>query len=475
MIETISPFQTKETENSLVDNFNDSTVLFRLALELYYGESLSDSSREFLDSMVPEPAIVLLIAGKRYLHPDNFETVPIRLVRDSVIENRAGIYRRRLHDDFPGTMQSPELCASLIGKNRQGEDVAAGILYPNGWNPSGINEDLLYCILSKLRSYYGEFISSSAVSKLTDPGNMYHYAVDSGNMNVIASAEPEIAAFRLKSPDGKPRLDEEVEALLQSNFETSDESFGLKLKNLQISNFSLQSYKYSLISFEPAEYEKHDRKEIEGLLSHFSHRLNNKLGALTTAADQLASELGETVDEDDVELADIIKSECAYVNRMVYRFSDYIRSGEITLSRLNLVELIRDILSSYKGSSLKRGVEFNLQHDNVEIVGDREQLKTAFKELLDNAVENGKIIKINIARNPRIEISINNDLTEKRYSELTSESFDPFEPFLSLDNRRLGMGLPVAKKIIERNSGTIEFKPEPSTGLTVTVTFPEQS
>ena len=49
------------------------------------------------------------------------------------------------------------------------------------------------------------------------------------------------------------------------------------------------------------------------LFSAFAHKLNNKLGALHTASDQLMLEEGNLVDADDVTLAEIIRSESEYI------------------------------------------------------------------------------------------------------------------------------------------------------------------
>jgi len=49
-----------------------------------------------------------------------------------------------------------------------------------------------------------------------------------------------------------------------------------------------------------------------------------------------------------------------------------------------------------------------------------------------------------------------------------------FEPFFTTKHRGTGLGLPTARRVVERHHGTVEVECPPSGGTVVTVTLPAQ-
>jgi two-component system NtrC family sensor kinase len=93
------------------------------------------------------------------------------------------------------------------------------------------------------------------------------------------------------------------------------------------------------------------------------------------------------------------------------------------------------------------------------------------RNLLTNAIESirGKgEIRVRIGRAPEAMTVV----LEDTGSGIEQEILDRiFEPYFSTKDIGTGLGLPIAKKIIEDHRGTIEIASEPGKGTRITVRF----
>jgi len=110
--------------------------------------------------------------------------------------------------------------------------------------------------------------------------------------------------------------------------------------------------------------------------------------------------------------------------------------------------------------------------DRPTIEADAEQLQTAFLNLLLNAAQAS-------ASGGRIDVTVSSENGRCRVAiadtgpGIPAETRDKiFEPFFTTKHRGTGLGLPTARRVIERHHGTIEFACPPGGGTTVTVTLP---
>lgn len=164
------------------------------------------------------------------------------------------------------------------------------------------------------------------------------------------------------------------------------------------------------------------------------------------------------------------------VNRMV--FMSRLDSGVSTPSEhIQIDEFMRTVYTSEDTAIAEKKaiVQLDLQSPNTSICADPELLLTAFQNILDNALTYS---------NEPVEISIKT----RTLNETVSVIFEDkgigipedlqervFERFFRVDEahttRGLGLGLPIAKRIIENCGGTIELDSEVGKGTTVTVQF----
>lgn len=466
MNETLAPELSREKVSQTEAQGLQKKNQIRLAFELYYGKRLSRQNREYLDSLIGEPALILLAASGKYLHPVDFDSVPIDLIADSVIENRDGLYCRRLDSNRTDLQDSPELCASMIGRNRRGESIAAGVLLPRSIDRTGAFEDQCYSTLAQLRRYYREFLDTPAVKRILENDSSFRYIVDPDDMTVIDRFEPNNIA---ENACLIKEADKSVEKLLEQGLVPGNSG---GMGKTSIGNFSINQWNYILIEFNPDLHSIAMPDDFESIWEPFAHRLNNKLSALQSASNQINVVSRELIDIDDITLTNIIKSESNYIARMMHRTEEYLQCGNAAEKSLVLNSLLNKEINDLGRQFDQHLVEYHKPLEQITIIGDEEQLGRAFQEILNNAAAQAGRIKVRVKVDNEVSITFYNDLNKETIEALLSEEFNPFEPYRTLNPDNTGLGLAIAQKIIAAHNGTIKLKRETDSGILVKVTLP---
>ena len=102
-------------------------------------------------------------------------------------------------------------------------------------------------------------------------------------------------------------------------------------------------------------------------------------------------------------------------------------------------------------------------------------LKRAFRNLLDNAIKYGKAATVTVQTGPKtIEIVIDDEglgIPEKELSQV----FDPFyrlEKSRSRETGGVGLGLAIARSIVQAHRGEIVLSNRPTAGLRARIVLP---
>lgn len=206
-----------------------------------------------------------------------------------------------------------------------------------------------------------------------------------------------------------------------------------------------------------------------------SHELKTPLTAISTSADVL------TFDLPDNEWVKNIKLQSARMSKLI--------ANLITLSRLDeenpypdkttfsLTEAIWEISEPYAAVAKASGKEY-VQHieNDITMFGDKRAIQQMVSILLDNAKKysppDGKIRLDVIKRQKKTEISVYNTCHIEHYENI-NRIFDRFyrldETHSSRDS--YGIGLSIAKAIVENHHGTIHAETHNGENLLVRIRF----
>lgn len=169
-----------------------------------------------------------------------------------------------------------------------------------------------------------------------------------------------------------------------------------------------------------------------------------------------------------------ITSEVDNLRRTAQEFLELARETSLQKKHLDLREFITGLITPYQ-SILEGRISFHLEFigENFSLEADPAKLRTALRNLLTNAIEaipgKGTIwIKITSSQK-QIVISIK-DSGRGIPPEALKQVFDLY---FSTKEGGTGLGLPIARKIIEEHGGRLEISSQELQGTEVTIILPK--
>ncbi|MCX6829312.1 MAG: HAMP domain-containing sensor histidine kinase [candidate division Zixibacteria bacterium] len=456
----------------------NNRILFNLCCDLYCGQVPETATREYLEQIFPEQSLFFLLSGEKYLHPTELEPLSAETVWETVKNDPAGIFCRHLEKTDSGGETDYLLCTANLGRDRNGTEIAAGIIYSERWGRTDQYAGDFLNRVARIKRYYEEFIASRAVELFVTEESLFRYMID--------AEEKEIIADRMPRNDFAGETDSSREKAFTTDMVRSIIAAGSgpenpivmdkRIKNFNMSNFQLQGHDYTLISFKLVGHALNDSSEYDRVIRNFSHDMRNKLSAIQTAASQLTVQKGKTLDDDDMTLAGIIQAAGEKAIQMVDRLHQLgcIDSGQSTCLDLN-----RIVAGIIEKRSERPGLAGKINWapgGETRIMGEARQIETALNELLDNAIEAaGSKGNIDISldhRDDAISLTISNDQARTQAGptinrmQMDGRQFTPARP------GRMGMGLTLARRIIANHGGELEIAPSDNDQFSVTLTFP---
>ena len=219
-------------------------------------------------------------------------------------------------------------------------------------------------------------------------------------------------------------------------------------------------------------------------ISVVSHQLRSPLSNLRWAIELLISGRANGVSEKQLEYFKILKENSARMGELV---SDLLTVSRIETAKLllkkeeiSLEDLIRKIIEELepfaKASNVK--VEFRAKENLPKVFADPSQIRLVIENLLDNAIryikEKGRVeIKLEkIDKYCRFEIKDTGVGIPKEDQKYIFQKFFRSENVMRYQTQGSGLGLYIAKSIVEKSGGKIGFKSQEGIGSTFWFTIP---
>jgi PAS domain S-box-containing protein len=168
-----------------------------------------------------------------------------------------------------------------------------------------------------------------------------------------------------------------------------------------------------------------------------------------------------------------IEEQIGYMNKIVSDLQDFARPISIKPSRTDLAMLIQDVLSSIE---VPESVETTTQvcEGGLDLDVDTDSLKRVLTNLFTNSIQampRGGHLVIGLDKDPVEAILSVTDTGEGIPEEKLEEIF---QPLFTTKARGQGFGLPVCKRLVEAQGGTISVESVLGKGSTFTVRLPLQ-
>ncbi len=228
-----------------------------------------------------------------------------------------------------------------------------------------------------------------------------------------------------------------------------------------------------------------ETKEEEWLrfIDTLSHELKTPLTSIIAAAGLLAEELEETGEESDQKLIQTIIHNANTLETRLAELMDIVKTGtgrlQLQLEPVDMKSLLQGI--GWQISPLLQGKGQNLSMDLPDSLpilhGDGQRLEQVVLNLMTNATkftpEGGNITLRARKRDSEIVTEIH-DTGIGIAKEEQGRLFKPYSR-LSADRQRhpgLGLGLALAKQVVELHGGKIWVESEPGKGSTFSFSLP---
>ena len=238
----------------------------------------------------------------------------------------------------------------------------------------------------------------------------------------------------------------------------------------------LQSEIYKVVALLREQYsgEKRQKEYMSDMLSDISHQVKTPLTAI-----QLMTELLEQPgleEEKRLEYAEKIDSQLGRITWLIRNLLtlSQLEAGVLKMkpADISLRELMEDINGSLEIMAEVKGVSLETKVPDVMIAADRHWLREALMNIIKNCIEHtdeGGYVRIDAEQN-----NISTLITIEDNGSGISKTDLPhiFARFYKAENssaQSVGIGLALAKQIINTHSGTIDAESEKGRGTTFTV------
>jgi signal transduction histidine kinase len=215
--------------------------------------------------------------------------------------------------------------------------------------------------------------------------------------------------------------------------------------------------------------------------SELVHDLRNPLTIIRGYLDLLNYELKEKQESTSAEMNEYLDQ----IERNVVRCAELVESwralGRFDFSQMQRLLLPKLINECFRDAAAHSDISFTVQvegaEDQYEMLGERLQVKRAFQNLMDNAVQ---AVEQESAPGITVLFSMNNSDIDIKIKDngcgvdvkALRWIFEPFDNTATLE-KGTGLGLFITKKVLEEHRGTLHFESCEGEGSVVTVRVPQ--
>lgn len=192
-----------------------------------------------------------------------------------------------------------------------------------------------------------------------------------------------------------------------------------------------------------------------------AHEIKNPLTPIQLSAERLQHKLAKELPENSAEFLQrgtrTIVQQVEAMKRMVDDFSEYARPSKKQVEKINLIDLIQEVVVLYQPSGVVFDCIFATRRVIVEV--DPVSMRQVLHNLIKNAqeavggpchidVKIGKVVRNNAEY---VELGLYDN-----GSGVPAEQIETlFEPYVTTKSKGTGLGLAIVKKIIEEHGGVI--------------------
>ena len=213
------------------------------------------------------------------------------------------------------------------------------------------------------------------------------------------------------------------------------------------------------------------------LAAGVAHEIRNPLNAMSMGLQRLKREFlptEETKREEYISFIELILKEIRRVNEIIEQFLTLSRPFQLNLKESSLQDLLKQLITLFQeeASSLGITLQAEISSDLPLIKIDPEKLTQAFINIMKNGMQamgQGGTLRIETkSLKEGVEVTISDS-----GSGIPPEQMEKiFNYYYTTKEKGVGLGLPLAHRIIEAHGGQLKIESRVGYGTKVTVTLP---
>jgi len=224
---------------------------------------------------------------------------------------------------------------------------------------------------------------------------------------------------------------------------------------------------------------------ISRFASLVSHEIRNPLNAMNINMQILKRLISQTDSppEKKMKYFNIITSEINRMNSLVTNFLSISRPPELNLIRVDVLQVLEEVIITLEGQAKSLGIQMKRNYENESELGmfDHNQLKQVFQNIILNAFEampDGGEVSIKTShfvskrKDDHIPRKIKIQFIDKGCGISPEKIPEIFEFYYTTKKTGTGLGLVIAKQIVEGHKGEIRVTSSTGKGTTVTIFLP---
>ena len=219
---------------------------------------------------------------------------------------------------------------------------------------------------------------------------------------------------------------------------------------------------------------------IVRLAAGVAHELGNPLNSLTIHLQLIERKLKKLAKQPDAtkltESLQVCQGEVERLDGIITHFLKAIRPQKLELNELDLLGLVEDVLRVQEAelSNRKLEVKVEVSDDLPIILGDRNQIKQAFFNLIKNAME-----AMQPSGSLRILARCDDDYVYLQFvdngSGISEEDLSKvFQAYYTTKEEGHGLGMMIVERIMREHGGHINIESRKEAGTAITLQFPQQ-
>jgi PAS domain S-box-containing protein len=223
-------------------------------------------------------------------------------------------------------------------------------------------------------------------------------------------------------------------------------------------------------------------------LANMNHELRTPLNAILGFSEMLALGTAGSLQPRVKDYVEVIHKSASHLKEIV---SDVLDFASIEAGKIELVEetfhpsaIINTCVEIVSGHARARGLKIAIENPDADLVairGDERRLRQVLLNVLSNAVkfsDPGGALAVRArllpAGNFAIEVQDNGAGMSKEEIAISLERFGQVDGGLERRHEGTGLGLPLARSLIELHGGTLQIESEKGRGTTVTTILPAE-